>query len=164
MDPVLNPEVLMATLQILQPGPPITEQDVLRLEQELGASFPEDYRAFLLAHNGGYPEPGDFDIPGESVPESGSTVDWFLTLEAGAHNDLRHELDVYRGRVPPSLLPIAFDPGGNLICLGLSGEHRGVVYFWDHELEAEEDEEADFRNVYFVADSFSRFLDSLTAL
>ena len=29
---------------------------------------------------------------------------------------------------------------GNAICLGLSGEHRGRVYFWDHENEPDPDE------------------------
>lgn len=69
---------------------------------------------------------------------------------------------MYRGRIPPNLLPIAHDPFGNLICLSVAGQDRGKVYFWDHEVEVREGEIPSYRNVSFIADNFESFLDGLT--
>jgi len=57
------------------------------------------------------------------------------------------------------------DPFGNAICLGVSGNHRGKVYFWDHESEPDPDE-WDGRvetagNVQLLADSFAAFVGGL---
>jgi hypothetical protein len=54
------------------------------------------------------------------------------------------------------------DPFGNAICLGVSGKHRGKVYFWDHEHEPDE-EDWDGRvetagNVKLLAASFTDFV------
>jgi anti-sigma B factor antagonist len=54
------------------------------------------------------------------------------------------------------------DPGGNLICLGVSGPDRGRVYFWDHECEPDPDE-WDGRvetagNIHPITRSFAEFL------
>jgi hypothetical protein len=35
--------------------------------------------------------------------------------------------------IPRELIWIMDDPSGNPICLGITGEHRGRVYFCDHE-------------------------------
>jgi hypothetical protein len=153
----------MDNLQFRQPGPSISDQDLAALERELGVRLPDDYREFMLVHNGGRPEPADFPIPGEPVPDSWSTLQFFLSLNGQEYyTDLGWHLDMFRDRVPAELLPIAYDPGGNLVCLGIRGEHRGTVFFWDHELEAEEDKEPDYRNLSFVAESFTAFLQSLS--
>ena len=31
------------------------------------------------------------------------------------------------------MLPIAVDPGGNLVLLAIEGEDTGKVFFWNHE-------------------------------
>jgi hypothetical protein len=66
--------------------------------------------------------------------------------------------------VPAGFLPLAVDPGGNLICLVISGTNTGKVYFWDHEEEVEEGQQPGYSNVYLIANSFNEFLNSLTAL
>src|SRR5436853_6401190 len=43
--------------------------------------------------------------------------------------------EVYRGRMPDSVISFADDPGGNAYCIAISGKDRGKVYFWDHEQE-----------------------------
>ena len=48
---------------------PATDADVRELEVSVGP-LPADYRAFLLEHNGGRPEPDEFaisDVEGSSV-------------------------------------------------------------------------------------------------
>ncbi len=102
-------------------------------------------------------------LAGDAADDQG-LLDEFLCIQEGEYSDLRHHVNVFRDRVPANLLPIARDPGGNLICLSIAGSDRGKVYFWDHEEEAEEGETPGYDNVYFVADSFDDLLHNLSEL
>lgn len=139
------------------PGP-LSEDELKKLEAET-SPLPQDYRQFLLQYNGGNIAPDCFNsVKGESV----SAIRSFL----GIHNDqtrsLYHYLETYENRLPKRFLPIAFDAFGNLICLSLEGADRGAVYFWDHELEADEDESPETaENITLLSSSFSAFLQSL---
>jgi len=151
----------MANIQISDSYPPLIKADIAELERKLGISFPFDYKNFLLAHNGGHPTPDSFSIKGEAEG-SKSMIQGFFGIQAGEYDNLFDTMQRYHSRVPANFLPIAYDPGGNLICLSVAGEDMGKVYFWDHEEEAEEGEPPSYDNVYFVADSFNDLLNSLT--
>ncbi|MBC7809956.1 MAG: SMI1/KNR4 family protein [Burkholderiales bacterium] len=153
----------------------LDESDLTYLEESQGIALPEDYRRFLLAHNGGYPELCVFPI--DDFPrDTHAMVGWFFALE-GAFSDtgavegyqglpptIEEALVDYRNRVPSDLLPIARDPGGNLICLGVKGEQTGKVYFWDHNEESiDEEGHPTYLNVYKIADTFTKFLNSLVS-
>lgn len=119
-------------------------------ERRLGVSVPEQYREFLLASNGGKPEPHHCKIG------SGDTSD--VRSLRGLHNRSIDSLDSvweqYQERVPPlpvHLVAIADDSGGNEWCIGLTGSDRGRIFFWDHESG----------EVIEVAESFQAFLDGL---
>jgi hypothetical protein len=45
-----------------RPRPPASEEEVVAAEQHVGMSFPPDYRAFLLLHNGWYRFDGENHI------------------------------------------------------------------------------------------------------
>ncbi|WP_110513545.1 SMI1/KNR4 family protein [Herpetosiphon llansteffanensis] len=145
---------------------PTNEQAVATFEQELGCRLPEDYRAFLLEHNGGQPELTVFDMNSSLMPDDQSMIHYFFTLDpASEYYEIRNEIKVYTDetRIPLELLPIACDPGGNIICLGIRGEQRGKVYFWDHEFELEAEEEGDlYYNVSCCGSSFQAFVESLS--
>lgn len=68
-------------------------------------------------------------------------------------------IDIYEDRLPRAFLPIGNDPGGNVICLGVSEPHYEAIYFWDHEEESEDPE--DMTNMYFLADNIYEFVDNL---
>jgi hypothetical protein len=57
------------------------------------------------------------------------------------------------------------DSSGNAICLGLAGEARGQVYFWDQEREPDLDETdgtiEGAGNVSLIAHSFETFFSGL---
>ena len=53
-------------------------------------------------------------------------------------------------------MPIADDPSGNQICIGISKQYFGQVYHWAHCEETEEME-----NIYFLSNSFNDFLNCL---
>jgi hypothetical protein len=141
-----------------------SEDEVERIEQALaGGRLPEDYRRFLLTHNGGSPEPAGFVLAGPPGPYQDSEVQWFLGI-GDPDYDLEDWFATYRGpeaRMPAELLPIAVDPGGNVICLAVAGERRGAVFFWDHE---EESDPPGWSNVHPIADSFDAFLEGLRDL
>ena len=137
----------------------ITPEQIKMLEHDLGIHLPGDYSDFLLKNNGGRPKPNGFSYvsQGDGKIYKGM-VDWFLGVNTGKHNDFQKYYEMYKDRVPRDFIPIAHDPGGNLICLSLKD---GTVYFWDHDEEVEEGEIPDYRNMYKITDSFSDFLLSL---
>lgn len=129
------------------------------IESRLAIELPGDYRAFLLAHNGGRPIPDAFQMEGRW-----EMVDRFLGIHAGAHDNLLDYVKAYAGRLPEELLPIAHDAFGNLICLAVRGPEHGGVYFWDHEWEAGMGAPPGHDNVTCIAESFEAFLSSLSPL
>ena len=86
--------------------------------------MPEDYRGFLLEHNGGC-------IDG--APQIAEMCG-FYGIHNGPESSRFPDLSQIRsGGFPDYLLPIADDPFGNFICIVLAGPDRGAVCFWDHE-------------------------------
>lgn len=77
--------------------------------------------------------------------------------------------------LPTKIIPFAFDPAGNLICFDYKDhEEDPIVVFWEHENAAEKEmlireeglteEQAEERareNVFYVAGSFTEFLNKL---
>ena len=51
------------------------------------------------------------------------------------------------------MIPIADDPFGNAICLGVRGKIFGIVFFWDHEASDAEPE--------CIAGSFTELVKNL---
>jgi hypothetical protein len=83
-------------------------------------------------------------------------VDYFLAIAPGREDDLGRWLGWYEGRLPEGTIPIAYDPFGNLILLGIRGESKGKVLFWDHESELDEEGAA----IVTLAPTFEGFLGS----
>jgi len=120
----------------------------------------DDYRQFLLRSNGG------------SLGDKYEEVEAYVVIgSVGGFREgysLRSARSCYQGsplRIPRALPWIMDDPGCNAICLGLTGEHRGNVYFWDHD---EEPYPGDWDgrvetagNIQLLANSFTKFVASL---
>lgn len=127
-----------------------------------GAKLPEDYLRFLQQCNGGVPENAVFEFLEDGKP-SGSVISCFLgVLEEANIHSIDTALEIYAGRIPKELLPIADDAFGNLILMGLKKRRRGKIYFWDHELESDESTGKYWGNVTQIADDFSSFFQSLS--
>jgi hypothetical protein len=156
-----------AVVRLLGPGkaPPPSQDQLEAFEAEIGAALPDDYRRFLLRSNGGTLDWYEFQGP---TPEGRS---WTVVvsdvggLRDEANLSLRHARSCYQGhelQIPRALLWIMGDPGGNAVCLGLTGDYRGRVYFWIHD-EQPDPEEWDggvetAGNVILLADSFTDFV------
>lgn len=125
-----------------------TEIDVSHFEMGLAVRLPDDYRAFLIKHNGGYPDPDGFR-GGDDV------LNFFYGLWQ-KHGDLNYEELSHRNFIPKEMIPIACDPFGNAVLLEVRGPHRGRVWFWDHERWGDP-----AGAVSLLAGSFTEFVDSL---
>jgi hypothetical protein len=123
---------------------PLTEERMAAFEGELGALLPDEYRAFLLRHNGGVPDREAFNVPGEDGGER--PFHCFLPLHDGPWDDstpegsqgfpLQAALADFRGEVGrEDVLPVGKDWSGSYVCIGLVGEDRGRVLYYDHERE-----------------------------
>src|SRR5271170_1642923 len=114
---------------------PLQESKLVEHESGWGFRYPEEYRKFLLQYNGAEPEPrSGFDIE-DPAAYGGSNVRNFLGINDSDFDNLIDYLETYEDRICKWLHPIAYDSGGNLILIGISGPNRGKVYFWDHERE-----------------------------
>lgn len=143
-------------LEASNPYGPINPADIFEFEETNEVSLPDDYKDFLLKHNGGRPEPN-------GLQEPSTDVQWlFGMVEEPAWASLFHALDTYEGRIPAWYMPIGTDSGGNLFIMSLYEENKGVVALWWHEGEAEKNGSEYFDNLTHVADSFSEFIDLLT--
>lgn len=125
-----------------------TEVDVSHFEMSIAARLPDDYRAFLLRHNGGYPEPAGFRGGDESV-------EFFFGLWQ-KYADLNYETLAHRGVIPAEMIPIASDAFGNCVLLEVRGPNRGRIWFWDHEMSGDP-----AKSVSLLANSFTEFVESL---
>ncbi|MEG3895990.1 MULTISPECIES: SMI1/KNR4 family protein [unclassified Microcoleus] len=150
-------------IQIHESYPPIAIAQIKSLEERLGMQLPQNYINFLLSHNGGFPEIGGFVYRSEAANRLG-VVNRFLGIHSGKYDNLDDYLMLYKERekrIPSNLIPIANDPGGNLICLSIDGSDLGNVYFWDHDWESEDEAEVNYSNVYCIANSLEEFFQNL---
>ncbi|RYZ84237.1 MAG: SMI1/KNR4 family protein [Proteobacteria bacterium] len=118
-----------------------TEVDLNNLEKVIGVSLPADYREFLK-------EFGGFDIGFE-----------FYGVMPGKQLDLLdwHELYHRREIMVEELMPVAVNLGGNQLCIALSGENKGAIYFF---ILTEATVPASYDNCELVASSFDDLMYS----
>lgn len=154
---------------LAKPGAPLSEVDITAFEKDIGTSLPDDYREFLQAVNGGWLG-GALLISGTTA--EGEPFDSDLHhiggLRSEPHMDLRNQRAAYQdwlARIPRELIWIMDDSTGNAICLGIAGDARGKIYFWDHELEPDLDETdgtiEGMGNISLLAQSFASFFSGL---
>jgi len=137
----------------------ITKSDIYLLEAKLGINLPIEYKDFLLLHNGGRPEKDHY---GFVENDNGSVLDWFFAIYKGDNCiNLLKEFLRHENRIPKEFIPIARDPGSNIVCLGVNGSEYGKVYFWEFDQAVPYGEEPNFDNMYLLANNFTDFINGL---
>jgi hypothetical protein len=146
-----------------------TRDDISKIEEIIGFTLPTDYVDFLLDY-GGFDSlilcPLKEIYPKDNGEDNHKiSVDIFLSAQPNREGRrLISDFHAFRGRMPFNFLPISYS-GSDIICLCLSGENQGKVYFWEmdfeEEVNEEEGEEPGYSNVYLVANSFDEFINSL---
>jgi hypothetical protein len=164
---------------------PLSEEEIRSVENQIGIRLPQSYRS-LLGQLGAFTFKGRSDdnpfvfftakaeLPSYVTTEGLSIIRSFYgkTQQAGP-SGLQQQINVFQGRIPETMIPIAGDGGAGQICLGIKGDDLGKVFYWDMANEPLDEEtyledygepmpaEAKRQNVHLVADSFDEFLDQL---
>lgn len=140
-------------------NPPASPEAVAALESAAGVSLPADYRAALLEANGGRP---DEDLL-VTLPDGDETViNSFFGAGLGGSDDIWGNRNPIAADIPPGFLPIADDPGGDILLLACTGDDRGAVHYFYHDRPAPADAAVPgFPSVARLAPSFEAFLAGL---
>lgn len=140
-------------ITITEQGKPITDDQIVALENELGGKLSDAYRHFLIMNNGGKPYPDVVDIV--DVPGSPTDVQIFFGIARSVESsDLSWNLALIADRCPGyHILPIACDSGGNLFCLKVSNGVASEVLYCDMD--------APVCAFYEVAPSFNEFMEKI---
>ncbi len=130
------------------------------LEESLSEVLPAECRAFLVENNGACVVPEEIIFPGQSAPYT--LIECLFGLHDGADSlHIIRQNVVDSGVVPVEALPIAADHGGNLICIGLKGNHRGHIFYWDHGHSRPGVTDGDWHGMILLAQTFNGFIASL---
>lgn len=140
---------------------PVNEKTVANFEQKYQIHLPADYREFLIKYNVAYVLPDGFYTKHTSKIRPDEKPDNEIGIFRGFANSekLEWNLDWYISiywdtrRILKDLLPISCDGSGNVICIGLSNDIFGKIFFWEHESEG---------NIICLADNFHSFLESFS--
>lgn len=131
----------------------ISEDKVSQFEFNHSLKLPGSYRRFLLNYNGGRVRSGLFNFTNRSGDREMGEISFLFGIVNDNILSLQENIATYAERLPSDVIPIGRDSGGNLICLGVRGSEFGKVYYWLHY---EEDEVADYHNLYVISEDFKQ--------
>jgi hypothetical protein len=153
---------MMNDIEVLEPERPTNLEEIAEFERLIRAKLPEDYKQFLLKHNGGHPVMDTFDLV-EPINKNNTTVGvaWFYALYEGQACNLSLKFEISRDRLPEEYIPIAYDSGGDL-CIVVKGENYGQVHYWTTNWSVWNEE--DYNYLYFVSNTFTEFINGLYEL
>lgn len=152
---------------------PATERQLIRAENSLGFSIPEQVRT-LIAELGAcrfksyvrFPRPETFPEWASCGVESFCGVDEPEVKTFSLAMVKKNFLDDQR--LPLELLPFAGTTSLSMICVGVAAKYRGKIYFWDEDMECEPDEyegedreRALWSNISLISPSLDSFIRSL---
>lgn len=128
------------TVTIKRACQPCSHNELLTLQQKVGAPIPLDFATFLSKHNGAFP---DVNLFRASNGIGGTVTEFLSTDRMLATKRLMFD------RFPEDLWPIAQTESGNFVLMRF--RHPVSVLFWDHETEY----------IVVLADSFDEFFVSM---
>jgi hypothetical protein len=164
------------------PSPVLHPQDIARWETIINAPFPKQYRDYLLHCNGGEvrisPEHRhtvdvyQFDIQwphGLTGKTPDSLLGYFYMIQEIPEHEphftmtFDYNYNTWKEVLPPDTFPIANDPCGSQILIGLKGDKKGKIYFWMREFvnAMENPDIAALAYTGWIAASFVEFILSL---
>jgi hypothetical protein len=123
-----------------------------------------------MNYNGAHVSPELFQVEGKE-----KVFGTLLTYDNEDDEHIQEIFNDYRDTLPSEIIPFAFDPSGNLICFDYKDDEANPnVVFWEHEnagekemlmheegLTEEQVEERARENVFYIADTFTEFLEKL---
>jgi len=150
---------MMNNIEVIECERPTTLKEIAKFESLINAKLPEDYKQFLLKHNGGHPVTNGFKLIkpiNEKTNEAG--ISWFYALYNGDVSNITDQFYRTREESLDEIIPIGYDSGGK-ICLGIAGEYYGKVYYWTTNWSMWKKE--DYNYLCLIANSFTEFINKL---
>lgn len=147
----------------------VSEATIKEIGLQLGFQLPQDYIDCVKINGGASVLPEEFNV---GIVERcfGS----LFSFDEESSEYIVKKYQIYEPSLPKKVFPIANDPAGNLICLDYNNPGSPIVVFWEHEnawekemlikeegLTEEQAEERARENVFYVAASFTEFIDKL---
>jgi SMI1 / KNR4 family (SUKH-1) len=153
-------------------GPQVTEAAVTEFEAKLGATLPEDYRAFLLDVNGGQTARSHrvFTMRTHKVLEDETVLNSLNSLDDPDDRfNIATRWEWARKWLPREVIPVGYDGLGGTVVLVITGPRRGQVWFLDGADPRPEGanprvEWFDQRDVSKITNSFRDFMVGLRPL
>ena len=135
---VLN-ELYKFSDDLIELGPPITDNRLIVFEAKIGFLLPDDFRFIISRHNG--ISLAGTEVFGLDKSLRGSSIDEVYDFE---HKNANPEM-------PNAFLPFSPDGRGNHYCLDLSTmeNERCKVVFWQHDFEYETLDQVEICNTDF---------------
>jgi len=146
---------------------PAALADLQAIEATYGFVLPADYKAHILAYNGGWPQQENTFL--QAGPEGQPVARVLSDMKSVKHGDttLERSLRSLRGDLHDDLVPFGTDAGGDLFCLSVGPEDYGAIYYISHEFykppkRKEMTQPRQYgKGVSFLATSFTAFLNGL---
>lgn len=148
----------------------VSSEYIIEIGKQMGYLFPNDYVECATHNNGSAVLPYNFEVDGLH-----RVFGTLLSYEKESSENIYKVYRNYASSLPKGLIPFAFDPAGNLLCFDFkNNEDNPIVVFWEHDNAAEKEmlmqeenlteaqaEEWARENVFYVAATFTEFLDML---
>lgn len=142
------------------------EREIELVEALVGEPLPKSYREMLLTFKTAVFFDKEIGYkPLEPSPWASDDGIQDIVLfygPKGGKFGLAKAIKTFRDRLPNVVIPVAGASGGNQICLGVKGEVREKVFFWDHE--GGEGDKQGHKNLYLIAESFDSFVELLEVI
>ncbi len=131
----------------------LTTDDVKKVEQILGETFPKDFVQCVLKNNGAYPELPNFIVNGQL-----EMLNNLLSLNLSDEGNILRMFELIQDRLPNKVIPFGRDAGGNMICFDYrKDKNNPTVVFWNHEVASQDVE----KSIKFISNTFEEFLSML---
>ncbi|WP_019988888.1 SMI1/KNR4 family protein [Rudanella lutea] len=141
----------MKTLTLKSSCLSITNKEILETEATLGIILPEDYKAFLLLSNGGYPLESEF----KKEDDWSFGVQLFYGICSVTDQSIVFYASMFHQKfMSKHFIPFAHDPGGWMFVISTRDQDYGHVYFYRPD-EPEDD------CLTHLTNSFEEFIDKL---
>jgi hypothetical protein len=135
----------------------VSDQELEEAENQIGYQLPLDYKIFIKDF-GGF---SFYDLEEIQIPHwSLVSLDTFYGLNVNGHLNIlrRRLLKMSLNLIPPYILPIANDSANNDICIVLSGNEKGRIYFLPADSPSTS---SNYIEEYSISSSFDEFINSL---
>lgn len=133
------------------------------LSEKLKVDLPEDYRQFLVEHNGGKPTARYLTFSSSEIlmDDSELVVGVLFGIDVDKPDSLYFWHNEHGDELPESSIIIGREDNEGFLVL-INTEDDNGIYFWDntHALDCS----SHALNVYKISDSFTDFIDSLVLI